>query len=321
MELSDVRDFFGKLASSWDEGTVRDERVIETILDNAGVSTGSEVLDVACGTGVLIPDYLKRGASSVTAIDITPEMADIAKEKFPQDSVEVICGDAVEYEFGREFDCAVVYNALPHFNDPERLVYRMARTLKKGGFLTIAHGMSRERINAHHHNVMNVSRHLMPAEELAEIFGRYLTVTTVISNDDMYQVAGRLDMEHAALDAVYDKTLNEIKAGNRTMHEHEHDLEHDHLHEHVHEHSHEHGHTHTHEGITAFDSVEQAVKVLGYMLDHNRSHAEELHEICHKLEATGEAEAAEYLDKAVDAFRQGNDLMDEALRILGKEEE
>ena len=128
-------------------------------------------------------------------------------------------------------------------------------------------------------------------------------------------------MEHAALDAVYDKTLNEIKAGNRSMHEHEHDLEHDHLYEHVHEHSHEHGHTHTHEGITAFDSVEQAVKVLGYMLDHNRSHAEELHEICHKLEATGEAEAAEYLDKAVDAFRQGNDLMAEALRILGKEEE
>ncbi len=95
---------------------------------------------------------------------------------------------------------------------------------------------------------------------------------------------------------------------------------HDH-HEHTHEHEHEHGHSHTHEGLTAFESIEQGVKILDYMLDHNRHHAEELHEICHKLELSGEAEAAELLDKAVDAFREGNDLMDKALGLLKKEEE
>ena len=92
----------------------------------------------------------------------------------------------------------------------------------------------------------------------------------------------------------------------------------EHMHEHEHDHSH---HGHTHEHITAFESTEQAVMILGYMLDHNRSHAEELHEIRHRLEATGEEEAAEYLDRAVDSFREGNDLMDKALRILKKEEE
>ena len=30
----------------------------------------------------------------------------------------------------------------------------------------------------------------MPAEQLAEIFGRHLNVTVVISDDGMYQVAG-----------------------------------------------------------------------------------------------------------------------------------
>ena len=91
---------------------------------------------------------------------------------------------------------------------------------------------------------------------------------------------------------------------------------------HEHEHSH-HGYTHehTHEHITAFESTEQAVKILGYMLDHNKSHAEELHEICHKLELSGKAQAAEYLDRAVDAFRDGNTLMEEALRLLKNEEE
>ena len=99
------------------------------------------------------------------------------------------------------------------------------------------------------------------------------------------------------------------------MHEHEHE------HEHLNEHAHDHVHGHTHENITAFESTEQAVRILGYMLEHNQSHAEELHEICHKLEASGEEEAAEYLDKAVDCFREGNKLMDEALRLLKKEEE
>ena len=93
------------------------------------------------------------------------------------------------------------------------------------------------------------------------------------------------------------------------------------MHDHEHNHEHEHVHGHTHENITAFDSKEQAVRILSYMLEHNRSHAEELHEICHKLEASGEEEAAEYLDKAVDAFREGNDLMDKALHLLRKEEE
>ena len=81
------------------------------------------------------------------------------------------------------------------------------------------------------------------------------------------------------------------------------------------------GHEHTHEHITAFDSTEQAVRVLDYMLDHNIHHAEEVHEICHKLELSGEKEAADFLDKAVDAFRDGNELMEKALRALKKEED
>ena len=102
-------------------------------------------------------------------------------------------------------------------------------------------------------------------------------------------------------------------------HEHEHHA-HSHEHEH-HAHSHEHEHhAHSHEDITAFDSREQAVSILTYLLEHNISHAEELHEICHKLEAGGEVEAAKLLDEAVDAFRSGNAAMEKALDILKEQE-
>lgn len=192
IETEEVIRFFDRLAPGWDEEMIRSDEIVSTILDNACVSAGKDILDVATGTGVLIPDYLKRQVSSVTAIDISPKMAEIAKEKFPQENVTILCGDVEETEFGRLFDCVVVYNAFPHFPEPERLVARLASLLKPGGTLTVAHGMSREKIDAHHRGTAcRVSNGLMSAEELSAIFAGHLTVSTVISDDRMYQVTGR----------------------------------------------------------------------------------------------------------------------------------
>ena len=69
MNKADVIAFFDRCAPEWDADMIRNEPVIQTILDNAGVCAGIDVLDVACGTGVLIPDYLKRSVRSVTGND------------------------------------------------------------------------------------------------------------------------------------------------------------------------------------------------------------------------------------------------------------
>ena len=192
IQTNDVIEFFDRLAPQWDADMIRSEEILARILDNAEVGAGQDVLDVACGTGVLIPDYLARGVSSVTAIDISPEMAKIAREKYPQPEVTVLCGDVETAEFGREFDRIVVYNAFPHFPDPERLVRWLASLLKDGGVMTIAHGSSREAIDAHHHGSAKYeSNGLMHAEQLAEIFAKVLRVTAVVEDDRMYQVAGK----------------------------------------------------------------------------------------------------------------------------------
>ena len=192
IETKEVVEFFDRLAPGWDAELVRSDEIIRTILDNAGVTAGKNVLDVACGTGVLIPDYLERNVASVTGIDISPKMAEIARSKFPQESVTSLCGDVETAAFDRQFDCIVVYNAFPHFPDPERLVRTLAGLLTPGGTLTVAHGMSREKIDAHHHgSASHVSNGLMPAEDLAAIFETVLNVTVIRSDDRMYQVVGR----------------------------------------------------------------------------------------------------------------------------------
>ncbi len=189
MEKNDVIAFFDQCAASWDAEMIRNEEVLKKILDQAGIVPGAEVLDVACGTGVLIPDYFARKAASVTGIDISPEMARRAREKFPQ--AEIICADVEEYAFGRQFDAVMVYNAFPHFPEPERLIARLAALVRPGGRLSIAHGMSRQKLAEHHKGrAQHVSIALPHEYELAALLAPWFDVDVVISDESMYQVAG-----------------------------------------------------------------------------------------------------------------------------------
>ncbi|MBQ3488769.1 MAG: methyltransferase domain-containing protein, partial [Clostridia bacterium] len=78
MEKKDIIEFFDRCAPTWDAEMIKSDVKIGRILDNAEVGAGMDVLDVACGTGVLFGYYLERGVASVTGIDISPEMAKIA---------------------------------------------------------------------------------------------------------------------------------------------------------------------------------------------------------------------------------------------------
>lgn len=190
MNKQDVISFFDHLAPHWDADMVRHDDIINKILDVANVTAEADVLDVACGTGVLFPDYLARNVGSLTGIDISSEMAKIAQEKFPQ--VQVYCDDVEETKFDRKFDCIVVYNAFPHFPDPEHLIAVLSGLLKPGGTLTVAHGMSRAQIDHHHEGkASKVSVGLMHEDDLAAIFARHLSVTAKISDDRMYAVSGK----------------------------------------------------------------------------------------------------------------------------------
>ena len=189
MEKKEIAAFFDNCAPWWDADMVRNEAVICKILDNAGICEGADVLDVACGTGVLFPDYLRRKVASVTAIDLSPEMAKLAAAKFPE--VKVLCGDVEETDFDRQFDCVMVYNAFPHFPDPARLIKTLAGHVREGGRLSVAHGMSRHSLIAHHAGrASKVSIELIHEEALAAIFRQWFDVDVVISDDRMYQVCG-----------------------------------------------------------------------------------------------------------------------------------
>lgn len=192
MDNRTIKNFFDKAAPTWDAEMIKDIAITGTILDNANIEAGNSVLDVACGTGVLFDDYISRNVKSITGIDLSSEMIKHAQAKYSSNpQIELICGDAQVHNFASSFDRIVIYNAFPHFTDPERLIYKLSSYLNIGGILTVAHGMSRAAINSlHTEKASSISNGLITSSELAAIFTKYLEVTVNISNDQMYQVCG-----------------------------------------------------------------------------------------------------------------------------------
>ena len=294
MEKKDVIEFFDRCAPSWDAEMIKSDVKINKILDNTEVGEGMDILDVACGTGVMFPYYLQRNVASVTGIDISPEMAKIAAAKYAGESkVQVICGDVEEYAFGRKFDRIVVYNAFPHFPYPKRLIKTLTGLLKEDGRLTIAHGMSREAIDGHHSgSASKVSNGLMSAENLKRIFDAHFDVEVVISNRHMYQVSG---------------VKRDVLAHSHGGHTHSHGGL---------THSHTHGdEAHDHLPKENSTPLEELLVMMKYLVTHNDAHAQEVAELARELMAAGKDVAYDEIMDAVSDFDMVNAKL---AAILGK---
>ena len=281
MDKNEMIAYFDRRAPYWDRENQADPAVIRAILDNAQIGPGQDVLDVACGTGVLFPFYSERKVRSLTAIDLSPAMVKIAGEKAAEaPNVTLVCGDVETWKPDKKFDCIVVYNAFPHFPYPKRLLKILAGLLKEGGRLTVAHGASRERINAmHEEQAAAVSQELMEAQKLARLFDAHYDVEVMISNDRMYQVVGRkrdlLAHEHCGVPHTH---------GGLT-------------------HSHTHGelpHTHTPEaGATP---LVELLTLMKYLVSHNDAHAQEVADLAGELLTAGKNVAYDEIMDAVADF-------------------
>ena len=193
MDKAKIRDFFDDLAPVWDDQLIVYGWKMDRILDAAGVTEGSRVLDVACGTGVMIPFYMRRGAAHVTGIDLSPAMASTCSSNFAcyGDRLDVVCGDAETHPFADSYDAVVVFNAFPHFPDPQALVGHLSRCVAPGGTLTIAHDMGRKDLDSHHEGCASeISHGMMHEDDVAALFGADFDMRAVVSEKEIFVVAG-----------------------------------------------------------------------------------------------------------------------------------
>lgn len=162
----DVKEYFNMLAKKWDEIARHDPQKLNRIIEKLQLRNGDSVLDVGCGTGVLVEYILKfiGQKGSYLGVDISSKMIERAKEKYKGiKNVNFICNDVLELSFEDCFDAIICYSVFPHIDDKEAAIKKFYRMLKKGGKLAIAHSQSRDEINNLHKNLPEpVKNHFLP---------------------------------------------------------------------------------------------------------------------------------------------------------------
>jgi SAM-dependent methyltransferase len=138
MSSSDLAPDFNSLANDYAKfRTSYSDALFDAILAYAMVPAGGRVLDLACGTGLGLLPYARRGFS-VLGVDVAPAMMEQARQTLPPDA-------RVEFRLGRAeqlpvedagidlVSCAQAF----HWFEPRAAFAECARVLVPGGALAI----------------------------------------------------------------------------------------------------------------------------------------------------------------------------------------
>lgn len=109
------------------------------VLGAANVRAGDDVLDVACGTGVLAREAadLVGASGSVVGVDINEGMLAVARKIAPGVSWKAGPAESLPFE-AESFDRVVSQFALMFFADQTKAITEMGRVLRPGGTLAVA---------------------------------------------------------------------------------------------------------------------------------------------------------------------------------------
>src|SRR5262245_27163281 len=106
------------------------------LLEAAGVSSGQQVLDVACGPGRLAAAAAAHGATA-QALDFSAEMVAVARSSYPEIVVTEGDAESLPYRDGT-FDAVVSSFGIHHVPRPELALAEARRVLKPGARIAFA---------------------------------------------------------------------------------------------------------------------------------------------------------------------------------------
>ena len=98
---------------------------------------GKSALDVGCGAGLLAEPLARLGAT-VTAIDVAPELIDVAREHAAGQGLAIDYRAAAVEDVEGRFDLVTCLEVVEHVADPQAFVAALARRLAPGGLLILS---------------------------------------------------------------------------------------------------------------------------------------------------------------------------------------
>ncbi len=193
--MNEIASFFDFRAEHWDR-QLKDYEIpiIRQILRKAGVNPQDIILDVGCGTGILIPFLFEcyTESKNITGIDISKKMIEMMNLKFPQ--IKTYNCDFLTSTFPPEsFTKVIIFNTFPHFLNPLKVLEISYKILKKSGKIIIAHTMTREKLDHHHKKSSAIvqSHHLISDEQFQKYFQAIGFKEVALENDLYFYSEGK----------------------------------------------------------------------------------------------------------------------------------
>ena len=138
---NEVAPFYHK---RWAKKEVGPFAVTKKLLDLSKIKNGDNVLDLACGTGLVTKKLIRKVGRNgqVYAIDSSESAIKIAKKwTGTSKNLHFVRADAEKVQFKTKFDAITCQYALFFFPDEQKVLKNMKNVLKKNGKITLAvHG-------------------------------------------------------------------------------------------------------------------------------------------------------------------------------------
>jgi ubiquinone/menaquinone biosynthesis C-methylase UbiE len=153
--MNTKRQHFNDLAARWDSLPAPDHAPAKAreFVRRVAAAKCDWILDVGCGTGILLPHLLEFCSPStrILELDYAEAMLRENARKSAQARVGRACGDAAHLPFRAEtFDHVLCFGILPHFADLPATLEELFRVLRPAGTLAVGHAMGSHELNALH---------------------------------------------------------------------------------------------------------------------------------------------------------------------------
>jgi ubiquinone/menaquinone biosynthesis C-methylase UbiE len=191
-----TRNFFDEKAKDWDKnhGNNLSKSNLENLVGLLNIFEGSRVVDLGCGTGILVPYLLDKvnATGTIYAVDPSKKMLYELSKKFQRDNIKTVAINAEELsKIDDVVDAIVCFSAFPHIENKEKAIEEIAKILKKDGRFLIAHFSSRDEINSFHSKLQSpICHHILPdkneMEKLMNDFG--FRITRFIDEHSRYEL-------------------------------------------------------------------------------------------------------------------------------------
>lgn len=140
--IEEVRQFWDSVSPIYESsnskvGYVHIQR-FEKALEFGDVKPGQTILNIWSRTGSLIPYIRKQPNINLHNREVSPKMAEIAKNKFPEENFKLTDLKDLSDFSDNTFDRIFSLETLEHTPEPLKLLQEFNRTLKPGGILIMS---------------------------------------------------------------------------------------------------------------------------------------------------------------------------------------